>query len=101
VDAARLPARHRTRPDGRVERWSAVALAVVTVLLLAGAVPLARSAGLSSGVGAGFVLVLIAFLAVGSVLAQTRPRNPIGWSMLGVAFFGCLTTFAGPYVVDH
>jgi hypothetical protein len=100
VDAARLPARHGTCVGGRVERWLPVALAAVTVLLLAGTVPLAETASMSSAVGVGFVLVLVAFLVVGVVLARTRPRNPIGWVMLAGAFFGGVTSVAGPYAVD-
>jgi len=100
VDVARLPARHGTRVGGGVARWLAVALAAVTVLMLAGTVPLSRTARMTSGVGVGFVLALVAFLVVGVMLTRTRPRNPIGWLMLAAAFFGGLTSIAGPYAVD-
>jgi hypothetical protein len=77
-----------------------VALAASTLVLMGGTVALAHTARMSSGVGAGFLLVLVAFLVVGVMLAWTRPQNPIGWSMLGAAFFGGLTGVAGPYAVD-
>jgi hypothetical protein len=69
-------------------------------LLVAGAIPLSNIAGMRSTVGVGFVLGGGALLVVGVMLARTRPGNPIGWSMLGAAFFGAVTTFAGPYSVD-
>jgi hypothetical protein len=78
---------------------AAVALATATVLLMVGTVPLAKKAKLSSGVGAGFLLVLVGFLVVGVILVRQRPRNPIGWVMLTAAFFGGLTGVAGPYAV--
>jgi MFS family permease len=89
---AQHPHRLRTPPG-------ALALVAITVLLLAGTVPLARKAKLSSDVGAGYLLVLVGFLVVGLMLVRTRPRNPIGWSMLAAAFFGSVTSDAGAYAV--
>jgi hypothetical protein len=100
VDVVRLPARPNARLAERVERWLAVGLVVVTVLLLAGTVPLAETAGRGSVVGAGFVVVLVAFLIVGAMLVRTRPGNAIAWSMLAAAFFGGLTIVSGVYAVD-
>ena len=57
----------------------AYVVAAVTVVLLVGTVPLSKMAKLSSGVGAGFLLVLVGFLVVGLILVRQRPRNPIGW----------------------
>ncbi len=96
MDAARLPARHVTR----VVRWLPIALAALTVLMLVATGPLADAAGMSSTVGVFFLLVTLSFLAVGVILARTRPRNPIGWTMLAAAFFGGLTAIGGPYAVD-
>lgn len=79
--------------------WPALALAAVSVLLLAGTVPLADKAKLSSGVGAGFLLVVVGFLVVGLILVRKRPRNPIGWSMLVSTLFGGVTSDAGAYAV--
>jgi hypothetical protein len=88
------------RPSRRLATpQAAVALAMATVLLMVGTVPLAKKAKLSSGVGAGFLLVLVGFLVVGVILVRQRPRNPIGWVMLTAAFFGGLTGVAGPYAV--
>jgi hypothetical protein len=92
VNAAAHPERVRTPP-------AAIALAAVTVVLFAAAVPLAKRAKLSSGVGTGYVLVLIGFLVVGLILVRERPRNPIGWVMLAAALFGGLTSDAGAYAV--
>ena len=78
---------------------AALGLVAVTVLLLAGTIPIANLAKRSSGVGAGFLLVLVGFLAVGIMLVRTRPRNPIGWSMLVAALFGGVTAVAGTYAV--
>jgi hypothetical protein len=100
VDAARLPLRDGAPAAGPVARWSAIVLAAVTLALLIITVPLANSAGMHSAVGLGFVLTLIAFVVVGVVLTRTRPRNPIGWTMLAGALFGAMTAVAGPYVVD-
>jgi hypothetical protein len=99
VDAARLPAFHGPREGGRIARWASIALAGVSALLLVGAVPLANAAGLHNTAGLGFLLSLVAFLVVGVMLTRTRPGNPIGWAMLGTAFFGGVTAFAGPYAV--
>lgn len=87
------PARRLATPP------AALALATATALLMAATVPLARKAKLSSGVGLGFLLVLIGFLVVGLILVRQRPLNPIGWVMLAAAFFGGLTGVAGPYAV--
>jgi hypothetical protein len=99
VDVARLPAPEGIRALGRVARWSPVALAAATVLLLVAAVPFAETAHLVSTLDLAFVLVIPAFLVVGVMLARTRPRNPIGWTLLVGALFGGLTSFASPYAV--
>jgi hypothetical protein len=85
---------------GRLAPWVAVALAAVTVLLLAGVIPLAAVSGQHNSSGLGFVLTLVAFLIVGLMLARTRPGNPIGWSLLAAGFFGAVTSFAGQYAID-
>jgi len=92
VTAAAHPGRVRTPR-------AALVLVAVTVLLLAGTIPLAGKARLSSGVGAGFLVVLIGFIVVGLILVRTRPRNPIGWMMLAAALFGSTTAVAGPYAI--
>jgi hypothetical protein len=78
---------------------AALVLVGVTVLLLVGTIPLSRKAKLSSGVGLGFLVVLIGFIVVGLILVRTRPGNPIGWLMLVAGLFGSTTAFAGPYAI--
>jgi MFS family permease len=77
----------------------AYVVAAVTALLMAGVVPLAKESKLSTGVGAGFLLVLVGFVVVGLILVRQRPQNPIGWTMLVAAFFGSVTSVAGSYAV--
>jgi MFS family permease len=90
--AAAQPDRPRTPP-------AAIVLAAITVLLLLGTFPVARLAKLSSGVGLGFICVLVGVLVVGLILVRTRPRNPIGWLMLASALCGGVTSIAGAYAV--
>jgi hypothetical protein len=99
VDGVSLPARNAPRLYRRVRWWAALALAAFAVLLLVAAAPFAQEAKMSSTVGTGFVVVLLAFIVVGLGLVRTRPGNPIGWSMVGAAFFGALTSFGGVYAV--
>ncbi len=86
-------------PDRLKTPRIALVLVGLTVLLLFATIPLAKKAKLSSGVGAGFLVVLIGFIVVGLILVRTRPRNPIGWLMLVAAFFGSTTAVAGPYAI--
>jgi hypothetical protein len=86
-------------PDRLRTPRAALVLVAVTVLLYAAVVPLARVARLSSTVGGAFMLVVVGFLVVGLILVRTRPRNPIGWTMLGAALLGGVTADAGPYAV--
>jgi hypothetical protein len=92
VNAAAQPDRVRTPR-------AALVLVGVAVLLLAATVPLAHRAGLSSGVGAGFLVVLVGFIVVGLILVRTRPGNPIGWAMLITTVLGGITGVAGPYAI--
>jgi len=96
VSAAARPARLARR---LATPQTAYVLVALTVLLMIAVVPLANIAKLHSGVGAGFLLVLVGFLVVGLILVRQRPRNPIGWSMLLTALFGGVTGAAGPYAV--
>ena len=78
---------------------TAYAFAAVTLLLFIATIPISNLAKLSSGVGAGFLFVLVGFLVVGLMLVRRRPRNPIGWSLLVSALFGGVTSVAGGYAV--
>jgi hypothetical protein len=87
-------------------RWAsprtARLLGVVTLVLLAVDLPLAALAHqfTFSNVGLGVPLGL-PFAAVGTVVAQRKPRNPIGWLLLAFAFFAALSSDAGMYSVLH
>jgi hypothetical protein len=80
-------------------RRTAYALAAVTLVLYAATIPLANLAKLHSTVGAGLMLVVVAFLVVGLILVRQRPQNPIGWAMLVTAFLGGVAADAGPYEI--
>ena len=69
--------------------------------LFAAAVPLSGLArqNLNAGGGSVPVWVSAAFAATGWVLAFRRPANPLGWIMLGGAFFFALSEDASYYTV--
>jgi hypothetical protein len=73
----------------------------VLLALFAAAVPLSRLAhqNLNAGGGSVPVWVSAAFAAAGWVLAFRRPANPLGWIMLGGAFFFALSEDASYYTV--
>jgi hypothetical protein len=73
----------------------------VLLALFAAAVPLSGLARQSLNAGGGSVPVWVsaAFAAVGWVLAFRRPANPLGWIMLGGAFFFALSEDASYYTV--
>ena len=74
---------------------------VVLLALFAAAVPLSGLArqNLNAGGGSVPVWVSAAFAATGWVLAFRRPANPLGWIMLGGAFFFALSEDASYYTV--
>lgn len=78
---------------------TAYAVALLTLVLMVGAVPLSKAARTSSVTGAAFIFVLVGFLVVGLILVRQRPRNPIGWSMLISSLVGGVTVDAGTYAV--
>ncbi len=83
----------------------ASALAGLSLLLLAAAIPLEvyNPGTLSvSGNGDAFgdasgVLLVLSFAAVGTVIARRQPRNPIGWLLLA----GALTWELGEYLPSY
>jgi hypothetical protein len=88
----------------RLRRASPGACAVIGVVLLAlfiAAVPLAGLAhqNLNASNGSLPVWVTAPFAVVGLVLAWRRPANPVGWIMLGGAFFFALSEDASYYTV--
>jgi len=88
---------------GRVRPAQAVVLAASAALLAlaAAAVPLSRLARQSLNASGGSVPVWVVapFAVVGLVVAWRRPGNPLGWIMLGGAFFGALSEDASFYTV--
>ncbi|MFZ0079766.1 MAG: hypothetical protein WAL13_11715, partial [Trebonia sp.] len=82
-------------------REACVAVGVVLLALFAAAVPLSGLArqNLNAGGGSVPVWVSAAFAATGWVLAFRRPANPLGWIMLGGAFFFALSEDASYYTV--
>jgi hypothetical protein len=87
-----------TRPTSRA---ACILACGVLLALFAAAVPLSRLAHQSLNASSGSVPVWVsaAFAAVGLVLAFRRPANPLGWLMLGGAFFFALSEDASYYTV--
>jgi hypothetical protein len=80
---------------------TATVLAAVAALMFVAAIPLSESNGQGiHGSDAALALLIASLLVVGVILARTKPRNPIGWSLLGAAFFFTVETFASAYTVD-
>jgi hypothetical protein len=62
---------------------TAMVLAVLSLMLLAGALVLSASTGQSSVLGSGpIVPVVVIYAAVGFVVARRQPGNPIGWILI-------------------
>ncbi len=74
--------------------------ALVLVLVIVD-VPLARMAhqSLNAGGGSSPIWFSAVLGAVGFVVASRKPRNPLGWILLGAATFGVLSQDASFYVV--
>jgi hypothetical protein len=82
-------------------RAACLVIGGVLLALVAAAVPLSGLAhqNLNAGGGSVPVWVSAAFAAAGWVLAFRRPANPLGWIMLGGAFFFALSEDASYYTV--
>jgi hypothetical protein len=82
-------------------RSACLVIGGVLLALFAAAVPLSGLAhqNLNAGGGSVPVWVSAAFAAAGWVLAFRRPANPLGWIMLGGAFFFALSEDASYYTV--
>ena len=90
--------------SGRVAPGAAVAFGVLTFGAGLATVPLDRLAHQPDPHGPLSLLFLVVFLtpgvAVGTVLAARRPRNPIGWMLL--AFYFLAIAPAGDYaIIDY
>ena len=85
----------------RPSRAACLAIGGALLALFAAAVPLSGLARQSLNASGGSVPVWVsaAFGAVGLVLAVRRPANPLGWIMVGGAFFLALSEDASYYTV--
>ena len=80
---------------------TALVLGGVVLALMIAEVPLAHLArqSLNSSGGSLPVWFSAAFAVVGFVVAWRKPRNPLGWAILGLAVFGALSEDASFYTV--
>ena len=78
---------------------TASALGVLCLLLLVAVIPLGITAHQNPDVlsGGSYLVFVLAFTAVGVVVARREPRNPIGWLMLGLALSVLCTINGGDY----
>jgi hypothetical protein len=89
------PAAARFRPASQV---TATVLAVLTLMLLAGALVLSALTGQLSVLGSGpIVPVAVIYAAVGFVVARRQPGNPIGWILITFIALFLLSGVAGGY----
>jgi len=91
-------------PGKRAAQAAAVAFGVFTLAVGLASVPLdatARQPGPNGLAALAFVaLVMVPAVAVGTLLAARRPRNPIGWLLLGI--FLLAVAPAGAYaIIDY
>ncbi len=80
---------------------TALVIGGVTLALAIAGVPLAALAHQSLNASGGSVPVWfsVVFAIVGLVVAWRKPRNPIGWILLGIAAFGTLSQDGSYYAV--
>ena len=80
---------------------TALVLGVVVLALMVADAPLAGLAHQSMAASSGSVPIWYsaAFGVVGFVVAWRQPRNPLGWIILGIAFFFTLSEDASFYAV--
>ncbi len=83
---------------GMSTRWLARALCALTLAMIACAVALAALNGYDLGRLAFLVAEATAAL-VGGVIASRRPRNPVGWLILGHALCFSLGEFSRQYAI--
>lgn len=77
---------------------TATVLAVLSLMLLAGALVLSALTGQLSVLGSGpIVPVVVAYAAVGFVVARRQPGNPIGWILITWIVVFLLSGVAGGY----
>jgi hypothetical protein len=96
-----MPTAGAARRFGLTSPAACAVIGVVVLALFIAAVPLAGLAHQSLNASSGSLPVWVTapFAVVGLVLAWRRPANPVGWIMLGGAFFFALSEDAGYYTV--
>ena len=81
---------------------TATILAVLSLMLLAGALVLSALTGQLSVLGSGpIVPVVVVYAAVGFVVARRQPGNPIGWILITWIVMFLLSGVAGGYAALH
>jgi hypothetical protein len=78
---------------------TAVIVGALIIVLAEASWPLAGLARQNLAGGGGTLLLVPAFAIVGFLLAIGRPGNPLGWLLLGAAFFLVLSGDASLYAV--
>jgi hypothetical protein len=81
-----------------VRPGTALAVGIVTVLMLAGTAVVSTMTHQPLFDGLSHVFVYLCFGLIGVIVAWHQPRNPMGWVLLGVLFFFILEALAGSYV---
>jgi hypothetical protein len=81
-----------------VRPGAALAVGIVTVLMLAGTAVISTMTHQPLFDGLSHVFVYLCFGLIGVIVAWHQPRNPMGWVLLGVLFFFILEALAGSYV---
>ena len=97
-----IPAAGRPEPAAArfrlASRVTATVLAVLSLMLLAGALVLSALTGQLSVLGSGpIVPVVVVYAAVGFVVARRQPGNPIGWILITWIVVFLLSGVAGGY----
>ena len=80
-------------------RRLAVLLGAVAALLIAASIPLSAVAHQFGPGGVGYSMLMVPFAAVGALVANRQPRNPIGWLLLAIAICASGGADAGFYAV--
>jgi hypothetical protein len=92
----------RLRPAAASLAWAtatcSLVLCIAALVLLAQASTASAAERVSLQRTAAFPLSILAFAAVGALVATRRPRNPIGWLFCGIALTGELQAAALGYV---
>jgi len=84
----------------RLPRVSPVTLAIVGLFLALAVADVVTSPMIPTGTGLkGVAIVTLPFAAVGLLIARRRPRNSIGWILLGLTFAVCVSVDAANYAV--